>query len=104
MPIVRTSLLLDAGWGGDQVVVLGNVTVNGNTFMPAGGVATPTCALPPATIQTSKTSPLPSGAVNEPLTIQPGDDNSQFRIVDCKYMYNLATDRSLAQAATRSKR
>jgi hypothetical protein len=29
--------------------------------------------------------------VNEPLTIQPSDNNSEFRIVDCKYMYNLAT-------------
>jgi hypothetical protein len=32
-----------------------------------------------------------TGIVNEPISIQPNDDNSQFRIVDCKYMYNLAT-------------
>jgi hypothetical protein len=33
----------------------------------------------------------PSGVVNEPLSIQPFDDDLNFRIVDCKYMYNLAT-------------
>ena len=92
MPIVAASLVLDAGWGGDQVMKLGNVTVNSNTFVPAGGVTTPTCDLPLATIQITKTSVSPSGAVNEPVTIQPGDDNSPFRIQDCKYMYNLATD------------
>lgn len=91
LPIVRASLVLDGGWAGDQVMTLGNVTVNTNTFVPAAGGLTPTCELPPATIQITKTSGAGSGAVNEPLTIQPGDDNSQFRIVDCKYMYNLAT-------------
>jgi len=29
--------------------------------------------------------------VNEPTSIQPQDNNGIFRIVDCKYMYNLAT-------------
>jgi hypothetical protein len=29
--------------------------------------------------------------VNEPISIQPQDNNEYFRIVDCKYMYNLAT-------------
>jgi len=43
MPIVRASLLLDSGWGGDQVInpVL-NVTVNGNRFVPASGSGSPT--------------------------------------------------------------
>jgi hypothetical protein len=36
---------------------------------------------------------------NEPLTVQPQDDNGFFRIVDCKYMYNLATS-SLSGAGT----
>jgi hypothetical protein len=90
--IVRASLVLDSGWGGDQRLTLSSATVNADTFTPAAGTApAPTCALPPATIRVSKTSGASSGTVNEPLTIQPGDDNGSFRVVDCKYMYNLAT-------------
>ena len=33
----------------------------------------------------------PLGSVNEPASIQPQDTNKIYRIVDCKYMYNLAT-------------
>ena len=29
--------------------------------------------------------------MNEPVSIQPSDDDALFRTVDCKYMYNLAT-------------
>jgi hypothetical protein len=76
--------------GGDQVINVQNVTVNGNTFVPLSGSA-PTCELPEATIQITKTSGEPSGGVNEPVSIQPADDNGIFRVVDCKYMYNLAT-------------
>ncbi len=45
---------------------------------------------PQATISITKQDGLASGVVNEPQTIQPQDNNSIFRIVDCKYMYNLA--------------
>ncbi|HEX4813534.1 MAG TPA: hypothetical protein VFV66_12370, partial [Nonomuraea sp.] len=37
-----------------------------------------------------KVSAANAGTVNEPVTIQPGDDNGAFRVVDCHYMYNLA--------------
>jgi hypothetical protein len=37
--------------------------------------------------------------VNEPVSIQPQDNNGAFRIVDCKYMYNLATS-SLSSIGT----
>jgi hypothetical protein len=48
--VVRASLVLDAGWGGDQVInPIQNVTVNGNTFVPLSG-STPTCELPEASI------------------------------------------------------
>ena len=96
-PIMRASLVLDGGWAGDQVLTPSNVTVNTNTFVPASGGSTPTCNLPPATIQVTKLSGSTTGPVNEPLTIQPADDNSMFRVVDCKYMYNLDT-RSLSGA------
>jgi hypothetical protein len=41
----------------------------------------------------------PTGDVNEVLSVQPQDNNSIYRIVDCKYMYNLATS-SLRGAGT----
>ena len=39
----------------------------------------------------TKISRTPTGPVNDTLSIQPTDDDGYFRIVDCKYMYNLAT-------------
>src|SRR6185312_6098802 len=52
--ISSVTLVLDAGWGGDQVLSLGNVTVNTNTFVPKSGGYTAGCATAPATIQVSK--------------------------------------------------
>jgi hypothetical protein len=93
--VLRASLVLDSGWYnaplGDQVLTPSNVTVNGDTFVPLSGGGGQTCDLPPATIQISKTPVAATGDVNEPISIQPNDNNLQFRIVDCKYMYNLAT-------------
>jgi hypothetical protein len=90
-PVIRVSLVLDSGWVADQRVNLGNVSVNGNAFVPESGTPTETCDLPPAEIQITKVLGAPEGPVNEPISIQPGKDDSDFRIVDCKYMYNLAT-------------
>ena len=91
MNVIRASLVLDSGWAGDQVLTLTSATVNSNTFVPSTGSGSPTCDLPTATIQITKISGSSTGIVNEPISIQPNDDNLQFRIVDCKYMYNLAT-------------
>ncbi|MFL6467462.1 MAG: hypothetical protein ACJ72Z_05845, partial [Pyrinomonadaceae bacterium] len=91
MPIIRASLVLDSGWGGDQTLTLTNATVNSNIFSGSTGLGAQTCDLPPAMIKITKTSGSSTGAVNEPVSIQPADDNSMFRVVDCKYMYNLAT-------------
>ena len=96
-PIIRASLVLDSGWqgvagSGDQRLTLGSAAVNDNTFTPSSPTAlTKTCKLPPADIKVTKVSGIPLGVVNEPVSIQPPDTNGQFRIVDCKYMYNLAT-------------
>jgi hypothetical protein len=91
--VIRASLVLDSGWGGDQRLTLGSATVNDNTFTPQS--PTPlksTCDLPPADIRVTKVSgEVPLGVVNEPISIQPADVDGHFRIVDCKYMYNLAT-------------
>jgi hypothetical protein len=101
MPIIRASLVLDSGWGGDQVLTLTSATVNSNTFVPSTESGSQTCNLPAATIQITKTAGVGSGDVNEPISIQPNDNNLQFRIVDCKYMYNLAAS-SLSGAGTYS--
>ncbi len=92
-PITRASLVLDSGWAGDQQLTLGSAAVNDNTFTPSSPtMPTKTCKLPAADIKVTKVSGTPPlGVVNEPISIQPADTNGQFRIVDCKYMYNLAT-------------
>jgi hypothetical protein len=92
LPVVRASLVIDSGWfSGDQKLNVSNVTVNDNAFVPLGGPPTKTCDLPPATVRITKLAGSGTGPVNEPVTIQPNDTNEQFRVVDCKYMYNLAT-------------
>jgi hypothetical protein len=93
MPIVRASLVLDSGWGGNQRLTLTSATVNDNTFTPAPASAlAPTCNLPTnATIKITKTDAVATGEVNEPVSIQPNDNNGTFRVVDCKLIYNLAT-------------
>jgi hypothetical protein len=100
LPIIRASLVLDAGWGGDQRLTLTSATVNTDTFTPQPPTPpTPTCPTSQALIGITKVSMSPTGVVNEPETIQPQDNNGVFRIVDCKYMYNLATG-SLMGAGT----
>jgi hypothetical protein len=96
MPIVRASLVLDSGWGGDQRLTLSSATfaTDGftDTFVPSPPSAvTASCPTQEATIRITKTDGVPLGDVNEPISIQPQDNNGVFRIVDCKYMYNLAT-------------
>jgi hypothetical protein len=91
-PILRASLVLDSGWAGNQRLTLTSATVNDNTFTPApASAASPTCNLPTASIKVTKADGTPSGEVNEPISVQPNDSNLLFRVVDCKYMYNLAT-------------
>lgn len=99
--VTGIQLTLDSGWHADQRLTLSSATVGvGNdaanpytdtwTPLPASAM-TATCPTQQASITITKVDGLPSGDVNEPLTIQPQDNNGVFRIVDCKYMYNLAT-------------
>jgi len=96
MAILRASLVLDGGWGGDQRLTLTSATFKTaaftDTFVPAPSSAlTATCPTLEGKIKIAKTDGAPTGEVNEPISIQPNDNNGIFRIVDCKYMYNLAT-------------
>jgi hypothetical protein len=101
LPVVSATLIVDSGWGanGDQVVNLtsakvaaGGSTPYAETFTPLPAAATTTvCPTAPASIAITRVDGSPSGDVNEPVSVQPQDNDGLFRIVDCKYMYNLAT-------------
>lgn len=103
------NLIVDSGYGinGDQVVNLTSATVQvggasgyTDTFTPQPASAMSTvCPSAQASIKITKTDGTSTGDVNEPLSVQPQDNNGLFRIVDCKYMYNLATS-SLSGAGT----
>ena len=104
LPITRVSLVLDSGWGGDQSLTLTTAKVAtaayAETFTTqAESSMTPICPTREAFFGFSKVGVTPPGVPNEAMTIQPQDSDGVFRIVDCKYMYNLATS-SLMGAGT----
>jgi len=51
----------------------------------------PTCDLPSATISLTRTSGNATGLINESQYLTSADNGSNFRIVDCQYLYNLGT-------------
>jgi hypothetical protein len=67
--------------------------------LPATGTSTPTCDLPQATLKVTKTAGTATGEVNEIAVVQNFDNGNVFRVVDCKYQYNLAIQ-SLPGAGT----
>ena len=100
LAVVSISLIVDSGWkNGDQVVDLtsatvgvGGATAYTETFTPqAESEMTPTCPTREASLGMLKIAGADQGPVNEPISIQPRDTDGWFRVVDCKYMYNLAT-------------
>ncbi len=97
----RASLVLDSGWqytdrtpNGDQRLSPGTTATvddNARTFISsAGGAFDPTCTLPTATIRVTKISGADTGLVNETATTYQPDGGTFFRVVDCKYQYNLS--------------
>ena len=93
--IQDASLVLDGGWGGDQVLNAGTTaTVNDNpqTWNSGGsGGFAATCDLPAATIEVSKISPTPNGLINEePVQNSLVSNGNAFRVIDCKYQYVLS--------------
>jgi hypothetical protein len=94
LPVLRASLVIDSGWGGDQRLDVSNTTVNDNVndFVSSGGGAfAPTCDLPAATIEVGKIDPVVDGAINEePVQASLVDSGNAFRVVDCKYQYVLS--------------
>ncbi len=90
LQVVAVSLVLDGGWMQDQAVTVEHLKVNDNTFVPLS-VSFPTCDLPPATIQVTKMTGADVGTVIDPLSAQPKGNDAGFRILDCKYVYNLTS-------------
>jgi len=87
------ALVLDAGWAGNQRLTLGNVSVNDATWTPppASSSFTPICNLPAATIRLTHLDGQGAGVVDETPSVGAADSGNAFRVVDCKYMYNLST-------------
>lgn len=99
LPVLGMNLVVDSGFAGNERVNLTSATVGvtgtstyTQTFTPQpASPPTTTCPTQQAEFSISKVDGTPTGDVNEPLSIQPQDNNQLYRIVDCKYMYNLAT-------------
>jgi hypothetical protein len=99
------------GWTGFEgntdaltVGVLGNETTYNfegvGTLPTAQGPFAPTCDLPPATIQVGKTDAVADGDINEaPVQASLAENDNAFRVVDCKYQYNLSIPSLQAQGA-----
>jgi len=51
----------------------------------------PTCTLPAATIEVSRTASGTTGSVNESLYRLAADTGANFRVVKCRYIYNLSS-------------
>lgn len=109
-PVTSVTLALDSGWqqtggSGDQKLTLtsANVstTLTNDTFSPPTGPTSSTCNLPPAQIQVTLLSGSSPGAVNDVLSVSSADNTGYFRVVDCKYLYNLDVS-SLKGAGTYS--
>jgi hypothetical protein len=91
-------LVVDGGWGGDQILNMTDAAVTydigsgpvSSTFtMPAASAPTQTNAVP-AWIYLTKTSGTAPGPIDEStITSAQGDAGGQFRQVDGKYIYNL---------------
>jgi hypothetical protein len=100
--VVYSGIGVDSGWYNNQpqAVKVDAVSLNDSSFAPEPtGVFTPTCDLPDAQLRWVKGDNFPDGAINEAESIQPKDTGQYFRVVDCKYIYNLdvsSLDPSLA--------
>jgi hypothetical protein len=96
--VTAVNFVLDSGYAGDQVLTEGypqNVTVgtsDGSTarFIPAISGLTPVCPTQAANIQVYKQGSGGNYTVDEVLSTNAPDSGTLFRMVDCKYMYNIS--------------
>jgi hypothetical protein len=96
--VKSVTLVLDSGWHADQVLAAGypmNITVttsNGNsaTFVPASSTSVATCPTQSANIQVSKLGSGGQYSIDESVDSTTPDQGTNFRMVGCKYIYNLS--------------
>jgi hypothetical protein len=88
--VAWVGLILDGGWHADQIVNLGFVTVNDNTFVPKSGGFTAVCPTAPAIIQVSKVGASGQLTIDESVVANGPDTGTFFRINGCKYQYNIS--------------
>lgn len=99
--VTAVNLILDSGWKNDQVLAAGyplNPTVGVDTgsgevtamWKPQSGTLSSVCPTDSATIRVQAKDISGNFTIDEdPVSTVP-DQGTNFRILDCKYMYNLA--------------
>ena len=104
LSVTRVDLVIDGGWGGDQILTLADATVGytggSSTFtMPAGVTTSSNTA--PAWVYLAKVSGTTPTQVDETtITSTQGDTGGQFRQVDGMYIYNLPVKQLTDKTAT----
>jgi hypothetical protein len=86
-------LIIDSGWGGDQVLTISDTMVNDSVYQWQSGGGDPVAVCPTelAYIDVRSLTGDPTGGVNEePVQASLADTNDQYRIIDCKYQYVLS--------------
>jgi hypothetical protein len=97
-PVNAVDLVVDGGWGGDQVLNLTSATVTdsingGSTFTMPGSTTSQTTA-PAMYIDLVQGSASDPGTVDETTYTGVGDTSGQFAVVNGMYKYNLSNNLS----------
>jgi hypothetical protein len=93
-PVSEVDLVVDGGWGGDQVLNLTDATVGytggSSMFAMPASITTQTNSAPAYLYLLKNSDATPPAQIDETtLTSTQGDSGGQFRQVDGKYIYNL---------------
>jgi len=97
-PVTAVDLVLDGGWGGDQVLNLATATVtdtiNGTSTFTMPGSTTSQTTAPAMYIDLVQGSAGDPGTVDETTYTGVGDTSGQFAVVNGMYKYNLSNNLS----------
>jgi hypothetical protein len=81
---------------GSAQATLHTAEIGTTTYTFASSTPTPTCTLPPATIDVQQVSGANPVTVDETLYTMAADNGNNFRINSCQYAYNLSTKQMTA--------